>query len=630
MATQPLEYRKCKDLDLGNRKKTQEQEAEGVKSKTIEVFSPYCIVNKTNLELEFFDKKTSILSPPHSVAFFKSNRIKVKITKEEYGEPSEVSKDFNISAVGVSGCISLPFKKIIDDMPQEIILGVCVFSATPPLVKTKIVYLTARFMIKNDLGIPIYIRQYLKEGPGILIKKIEDGENIPYNLENSDISRLVQISKDGEKWSSTFSIQNIEDFQIKFQASAEDKPKAPSETEWHQPSVINGFHYIVRVIVTTEDQATIHTILTIPKDPEFSINNTTISEVTIKQHKFPELLVPEHSIVPWAFDDLSADKTLEINIDGKTKEINIEKVKKSKKFGKYRIEVRVVGVTRELKITLTRGSIDSEIDIDEKSRVLWKVDIHFRGIGISIIDSKPSELFYFSAIEINNKIKLREKRSNKKIEHRTKFRLGIGKIQIDNMQAKGKLFPVIFGPSSKGGDENIPMVQFEVDKTAYKTLIKDSTYESSSTDRFSWVELGLQELRLSLNQEIIASLLDLSQEIMKKLFLDSTFKPFPPKPVPMSAICPSLDASLSKLTVSPTQNATRTYFKLVHLGAVKILVSFKVGNKSFEININPREGFGLMQLLGVVGGAFVNISDSPLYFKEVLIQESFQTVYTLA
>ena len=629
MISMPLEFKKCKNLDLSQRKKKHDQDAgDTIRSKIIEIYSHYCVVNKTDMHLELLDHKTSIISAPHSVSFFKSKKLQVRIQKGEH-EASEISKSFNIAAVGVSGCISIPFKKSSEGLPSEIQIGVRVFNATAPLVKSKIVYLCPRFMINNSLGFPVFVRQYFKDDSASALTLVEDKAYLSYHLEDPEASKMIQISRSGEHWSSAFSVQNIEDFQVKFLANEEDRYSRDNK-EWNQPSVLNGFNHIVRVIVTTEDQATIHTVLTTPKDSEFSINNCTHDEVTVRQAKFPEIIVPGQSKVPWAFDDLLMSKTLTLTIRGKTKEINIEKVKKSKKFGRYRIENRVIGVTRELTITLTRGSIDSELDIDERPKVILKVVTHLRGFGISIISSKPRELFYFSTIEIHSKFKLQEKKDTRKIEYRTKFRLSIGKIQIDYMLAKNNLFAVIFGPMAKAGEEVIPMFQFEVDKTSYQSISKEDNSSNFSIDRFSWVEVALQEMKLNVNQEILSKLMELSQDILSNLYVDGSFKPLPPKLLPMVSICASLDASPCRLSINSAGSATKTYFKLVHLCAIKILVTFKLSNKSVEINIDPREGFGLMQLFGAIGGAFVSISDSPLYFKEVFIQESFQTVYNLA
>ena len=226
MTNSSLEFKKCKNLDLSLRKKVKGQDSDKIMSKTIEIYTPYCIVNKTSLEFELIDKKTFIFCPSHSVSFYKSDKLRLKIREKSFGVESETSKPFAVNAVGVSGCLVLPFaKKHIIEVPKEILVGMTVLSATAPLIKTKIVYITPRFMINNTLGYQVYIRQYFKDSPSSNIKKLKDSEYLEYSLEDSDINKLIQVSKDSKNWSSAFNIQNIEDFQIKFLGSPDDYDK---------------------------------------------------------------------------------------------------------------------------------------------------------------------------------------------------------------------------------------------------------------------------------------------------------------------------------------------------------------------------------------------------------------------
>lgn len=614
-----LEILKCKNSDLTSRRKI--PDAENFSGKKLDFYCPYILVNKTDLVLDILDGKYGITSQPHSISFLRKPKLKMKITKEKYGESSELSKDFNIDAIGISGCISLPFKKQNELTPKEYILGVSVTNASLPLIKSKIVKIAPRFIINNLLEYSVFVRQYFKDNDGGITILIEKGEKKSFNIENSELNRMIQVSRNGKDWSTPFSVQNIEDFQVKFKANSDEKNE-----EWYGPNKLNNFYHFSRVFVTSEDQATLHTFLTVPKEPEFCINNLTNDEFIIRQGKFEQLKVPPQCKIPWVFDDLTKDKVLDVSIDGKSKDINIEKVKKSKKFNRFRLEVRVIGVVRELTITLTRGSFDSDIAPIEPKTIL-KVNLHLRGFGLSLIDGKPSELLYISAIEIQSKIRQKEGRDNKRLHKKTKLYLSVGKFQIDNMQAKGKLYPMIFGPSNKN-DETVPMFQLEVDKASYNHFIKNK-YEKDSIDRFSWVEVCLQELRLNIDQEIIEKILEFIVNAISALNFIQPFKPYTTKLVSLKTICPYLDTKDNYIEGFDVKSGSKSYFKLLRFCAIKILVSFRKSNKGDEVCLDPKSGFGLLGLVGVIGKAFINISDSPIYFKEVLIQESFQTVSVL-
>lgn len=623
-----MDIKKNRSIDLTSRRKIRLQDPDVVSAKNVEIYSSYIIINKTEFDIELSNSKSSVSLTPYTMCLYKINRMKLKILKEKYGEPSELSKDLNIEAIGISGCVSLQFKQVNEITPKEVILGISVASASRPLIKTKIVTIVPRFILTNELEYDIFIRQYFRDSEGGITSTLISGATLSYNLENSEVSKLIQISRDGLNWSSPFSLQNIEDFQVKF-LSREENRLVDSTDQWYKPQQSNSFNHIVRVIVTTEDQASLHTIITTPSEPEFAINNTTQETIKIRQKKFPQIVVPAFARVPWVFDSLDSEKIIEMTIGGKTKELNIEKVKKSKKFSKFRFETRVVGVTREVVISLSRGSMNSSVE-GEGPRGKLKVEMNFRGLGISVIDSTPHELFYFSAIEIKNIYKEKEEKDQKRLEKSRKFKLLIGKIQLDNMQAKGKLFPMILGPSQKNNDENIPMLQLEIDRTSFRKLINKGVYERDPIKRFSWVELALQEMRLNVNHEVINESLEFYAEVMRKLAWTQSFKPFPNKIVEMRLISPGLDPAPCKLSKNLLLISSKSYFKLVHLCAVKVIISFKTSSKNLELNIDPREGFGLVDLFGSIGGTFINISDSPLYFKEIFIQESFQTISTLS
>lgn len=614
-----LEILKCKNIDLTGRKSISDQEF--LTSQKLEFYSPYIIVNKTDLTLDIIEGKYGIPSKPYSISFLKKPKLKMKITKEKFGESSDFSKDFNIDAIGISGSLSLPFKKQNDLTPKEYTLGISVISASVPLIKSKIVKIAPRYIICNMLEYSVFVRQYFKDSEGGITMLIEKDTKNSFNLENSEISRLIQVSRDGKNWSTPFSIQNIEDFQIKFRANPGE-----SGENWHEPNEFNNFCHYSRVFITTEDQATLHTFLTVPKEPEFCINNLTNDVFMVRQGKFEGLKIPYQRKVPWAFDDLTKEKVLDVSIDGKSKEINIEKVKKSKKFNRFRLEVRVIGVVRELTITLARGSVDSDISVIEPKTIL-KLNMHLRGFGLSIIDGKPSELLYISAIEIESKIRQKESRDKKRLIRKSKLYLAVGKFQIDNMQAKGKLYPMIFGPSSKN-DETVPMFQLEVDKSSYRHLI-NKKFEKDSIDRYSWVEVSLQELRLNIDQEVIETILTFSTNAISALNFIQPFKPYSSKLVPIKTICPYLDTKDNFIEGLDGNNNIRSYFKLLRFCAIKILISFRKNPKGRDLSLDPKNGFGLLQLAGAIGKAFINISDSPIYFKEVFIQESFQSISVL-
>lgn len=74
-----------------------------------------------------------------------------------------------------------------------------------------------------------------------------------------------------ENWSSKFSIEDIEDFQVSFSATnrideeniieEESDIVIDEEVRWNEPSYINEMRRFIRVIIASEDEATIFIML---------------------------------------------------------------------------------------------------------------------------------------------------------------------------------------------------------------------------------------------------------------------------------------------------------------------------------------------------------------------------------
>lgn len=181
-----------------------EESSRKIESKMIEIFSKFCVVNKTNYSLDCGSEKMKIHR--HSFGFCNNNgKLKVRVSDI----PTAWSAEFNTEAVGISGLISLDnsqAKQYDPQAPDIILLGVNVIDAPPPLIKTKIVYITPRFMVNNQLGYTVYIRQARHADEyGKLISEINAGKSFQYQPENANLSKLIQISRNSIHWSSPFS-----------------------------------------------------------------------------------------------------------------------------------------------------------------------------------------------------------------------------------------------------------------------------------------------------------------------------------------------------------------------------------------------------------------------------------------
>ncbi|CAG9332100.1 unnamed protein product [Blepharisma stoltei] len=613
-------------IDLSQRKKAKKisSDSQRAESKILEIYCKYYLVNKSDWSFEC--NKGSMKINEHSIGFLSSRKnIKIRTVGKEYGEPSLWSESFNVSTTGISGCIELnntDAQKKSHEVPSHLLFGIYTFEAPPPLTKSKIVHIMPRYVIHNELGYSIYIRQLLKNHePGKTIKEVFDGSNLQYQLDSKSTS-LIQISRDNNNWSSPFSIQDIEDFQVKF--SAREEEKSDTQGEWYRPQYVNGYMHYARIIISTEDEACIHISFLTPKDPEFRILNLTQFEITANQVNYPALAIPPLTSIPWAFDNLLDNRKIELT-GAEKKTYEIEKIGKAKKLGRNSVSVNVVGVTREMRIIPIGDKYERLKTTKLKKKQGYKFLASMAGVGLSLIDRTPTELFYFSFQYITLKFTSKQETIKKELRDHMKIDFKLKALQIDNMVSHNRLFPILFSPTATKDDEETPFIQAKIHKISSSNI--DST-EISSIDKYSWLEVSIQEMRFQINQESLEVLLRTLSSLKNTFGTQLDYKKFSDISS-LKETCKYLDVTSPILSFNLSQSSKKIFFEFFHLCAIKIYITFKSGMRNIDFQVDAMEGFGLLRTLGRYGAAFPNISESPLRFRELIIKESFQTMTNL-
>ena len=94
-------------------------------------------------------------------------------------------------------------------------------------------------------------------------------------------SVFSDLANDESFWSSPFSIDELDDFQVSYPGHG--MPERQHEHKWYLPSYRNGHKRFVRVIVTTQNDATILVVLTNPQVPDYEIQNKTNDAIEVAQ-----------------------------------------------------------------------------------------------------------------------------------------------------------------------------------------------------------------------------------------------------------------------------------------------------------------------------------------------------------
>lgn len=556
-----------------------------INCRLFQIYSRYIFINKTVSTVEI---KKNLQIEPKTVGLIRCKRDKIRVKTLVDGKFTGTSKEINAKTVGITGCISL-------DNPRsknlEILYGVQILQAPLPLVKSKVIILTPRFVIYNLLGRPLFIRQVFDKKFGEHIFKASE-EFSHFQLENAYDSRLIQVSTNNKHWSISFSIEEINDFQISLETLPSERTNSGP---WYLPGLTNDNKFYLNVSVVSNDQACINLSFKYPKEPEFLIKNNTEFPITLSRPNYSYVLPPFIQF-PWADSSHVTVRVGKIEMN-----YNLLKVeKKEKQINNIKAEVRISGVTRifefgEYKVE----KLDSESKTLKKTQ---KFEVSL-GIGISLFSDKSVEMFFLSVGKVYfcTVIKTRDEFTKLSVD------LRVSNLQLDNMQKEETHFGVVLAGLN---DSETPFFQAKAQKNW-----------NDSYSRFPWIEVIFQEIQIQLNLEVIYKIIDILNKYKDLLIQEQQFKikengsineNFPD-------LSPELKQEQDSIKVSD-----KVYVNLLRLYALKLVISFKVPPKKMDLKLNPLQGFGLGSSAKSLLSSFANITDSTISFTEIIVTDSFQ------
>lgn len=462
------DYRDCDGFEFNDRQKSLPIINKAVKNMIFEVYVDHIVLNKTCYDLVF---NNNYVARKNHIGFFYSKK---PVTKIRLAEDNEWSQEFNINAIGTAGAISL--KRNIN--PKKIQFGIQISTAPNTLLKTKLIIISPRYIITNYLGYSIQIRQYINGESGSDVLDVKNRISLPLQLREAKIM-AIQISEEGQIWSGPFNVENFHDFQVRFCGRDLNLSVEQAKKKWYLPNTYNNLTHFARVIITSDDDATIHINLLTPKEPEFVISNQTPDQLIIKQNhdKHFSQSIPAFSAVPFAYVNLlETNKKISVIANNISQNYTLDKFKDKRDLGAFKVELLVYGITRELRIKSKNDDTKIEKSLCSLRKEGCHMCINLYGIGISLIDDKPSEILYASLSQINLKIKRTEEVFFNSSNQRLKLDFKLGNFQIDNMDCYAALYPVIFSVLPNKKDENTvtPFLQVKIIKEKYHYKIENT------------------------------------------------------------------------------------------------------------------------------------------------------------
>lgn len=577
--------------------------------------SQYLAVNSTDFTFCF----GKILISPHEIAFFSTGKTSLKLKSTENFK-SDWSEKINLKAVGVSSCVVLK----VSNLPiKNISIGTQITQATRPLALTKVIKIQPRFVIANRLDFKIYLKQNLKK-KGKRIVEIDSDQWVNYQLDDYFEGCNVVISEDKCQWSGPFSLNDIEDFQVRFKASPREVPKKQNifakDPFWYLSCPKNQMFYYVQVHVAIETDACINIVFSNPYSPSFQINNSTSEPIEVVQLNYagPKIVILPGTAVPWAFDNhLQTNKKIEVKLQEFKQKFSLEKiVEKSKNVGPHLSSIKFEGESR----VLTIYDIE-ETQIKVKIRLIQEVTQKYSrnltlsliGVNLSLIDEQNSENFLVSLGEIKLENFRSDEKRSKQVKTRNKFIIVVGNFQVDNMLPNFSLFPVVIYQLEPFKDE--PFFQIRYDRE-YTTGDINSAYVNQ-IDRVLEFDIQMQQIYVKLNYEFLQPFTRLSQIYMQGYYQL--------KPMENSKNLLSIEELYPELLLilpppSAPAKSVNTYFKYIHIHGLKVVLTFANTISASHLETSEDSSSNISTFFLDIA----SIDNTPLQFTEVIVQHSFQ------
>ena len=245
--------------------------------------------------------------------------------------------------------------------------------------------------------------------------------------------------------------------------------------------------------------------------------------------------------------------------------------------------------------------------------------------GLSFIDDSPTEMLYLSlsgleleVVEWGEKTRNMEeggccwgeKGVSTVVERVWKVFGKVDKVQIDNMMNES--MPVILAPRRL--DLTVPFLQLLV---------------SFSSSRLHTLQFRLQELSVQVDSTLLLALLKFMRQVldawtgMQSKIIRASQESFEKgKEQGREVVARGLGTDVSEGTNRVT--GKKIGMELVHFGAVKVYITFRLEKKVVEFDVSdPLGGFGALDLFYTLFAGVASISNSPLNFKELVLIDRF-------
>eukprot|EP01117_Protostelium_nocturnum_P009173 TRINITY_DN3284_c0_g1_i3.p1 TRINITY_DN3284_c0_g1~~TRINITY_DN3284_c0_g1_i3.p1 ORF type:complete len:3093 (+),score=888.87 TRINITY_DN3284_c0_g1_i3:80-9358(+) len=495
------------------------------------------------------------------------NNCSVKIADSEW------SKGFSLDTSGTVNYLDIPDIKRSKDSPTRLYqIGVQVSkNKMSSLERTNAITFVPRYLLVNRMKCRLYIRQQGTTSKEQLF--LDEGEIFPFYWPDASKPQLLSISVK-EKFSGSFSIDTVSSFALKI--------KEEDGTVIFPQIQIKLDTDGSQMVIFSEDD---------PLHPPYRIDNETDHVMSIKQkgsNSTPDKIPSGYSL-HYAWDDFTKPHILSVWLDqsSKSSDFKLDKIKKfaSTDFRDIRVESFADGPTRVLKLMTQTGKGDRpSLDQREEEEIIRKeFIISLSGIGISIIDSTPSELLYITIDKID--VDYTDSDIFQKYEGK------VGSMQIDN-QILWTPFPVALSKAPSAKDKNF--IQF--------SAIKSNRY--TRVNFFNYFSVLFQEMNVCLEEEFVVRVMGFFRKSLK---------------IVKTQVEEKIEGTDRKVLLQK-DDSKMVYFQVLHLHPILANVSFM----SLP-GVEEKFGTNLSRETGIPSRLLANVDHAPLELNGLLLENPFDT-----
>ena len=569
-------------------------------------------------------------------------------------ESSPWSDSFNINTIGVQGTIKLNTTNYpvspgmlgkstynggggIFQTTNEI---ACLLNGSDIYDFSVIVIFEPKYIIINNLGFDIIYRQ---EGyHNMYPLKSKDYHGLMY--ENTEKDFRIGIKDDSTQqinYSGIFNLENELDVDLKIKINI----TSPIFNKEMKTFSYDGLEYyiLIRVINQTYDNGTVYILLTHPNFPYLEICNMTKTSLRIFEEGTQGIIInnPKTNIFPFVWENSSKHKEeLFFEIYGKVKKFNYSIFKEESLKINERATTLLYSVSSKNKTSTRRFQIKekemlTKLEEDELKLFLRGkkrpqssyFDIFIRGMGISIIDNTPQELFYISLYNTNIKYISNVLVSNGGMITESTMNLIV---YVDNMQIdyclndslktvlspKIQIVPSIEAEVRKDAkNKNIEIVPFMSVLVTMTTKINHFKEEQFTS--YDQIDFVLQEFDIKVEQYALMNLLKLTMEMVNAFdFAQKTHIKEDKEPL--------LDIEMHipiKKLMNENENSIMQLIYYLLVGALKFNLTLRLDLSSIPLGL-PKTA---KRIIGTIGNTLGRITDCPLRFNEKVVENVYMS-----